>query len=180
MQKWWQWYALTCWLLHTWQMQPDKGKSMMSIYSFISTLSAQQNMYPSESSFSSPHVSNSLLCSSRGSNEASEHIPEQGNGFTPDHAPMHNPGAPESFDSRGRTHLAKQSPQCTCSTHGRLQVSSFLTQLHDRAEENGAQGMDRRDHGHDVQSCKKKYLSFRFCLLPYFDNILLKCPFFQP
>lgn len=80
--------------------------------------------------------------------------------------------------------LQKQRVYNTPAAHTRepAHVSSLLTHIHDRTEENGTQGMDRRDHDHDVQSaqCKKKHLSFSVCLSPCFDNILQKCPFSSP
>lgn len=129
-----------------------------------------------------PDVSSSLLCSSWGCNEASGHIPEQGNGLHPTML---------QCTSQELLNLLTAEAECTWPSHSLqkqrvhtasaahtwepAQLSSLLTHIHDRTEENGTQGMDRRDHDHDVQpaQCKKNHSSFRFCLSPYFNNILL-------
>lgn len=166
-------------------MQPDKGKSMMSVHSFIAILSAEQNMHPSVSSFSFPPCQQQPAVLIMRLKWGPWPHPWAGKWSIPEHALVHNPGAPKSFDSRGRIHLVKpqfakaKSLQCTCSTDLGACTGLFTPNTYPW---NGTQGMDRRDHDHDVQSaqCKKKHLSFSVCLSPYFDSILQKCPFSSP
>lgn len=83
-----------------------------TICSFIAILSAKAEcMYPAMSSFFSPNVSNSLLCSSWGLNEAPRHIPEQGRLYIAEYATVHNP------ETKKFLHLLTAEAVYTWSSH---------------------------------------------------------------
>lgn len=140
--------------------------------------------------FHFPDVSYSLLCSSRGSKEASGHIPEQGNALNLTMLQctaqqLLNLLTAEAEHTWPRS-LQKQRVHNAPAAHTREPVQvcshSHHISMTGQRKMGHREQIDRRDHDRDVQSaqCKKKPLSFRFCLSPCFHNKLLKCPFFQP
>lgn len=136
-----------------------------------------------------PDVSNSLLCSSWDCNEASGHISEQGKGLyltmlqciTQELLNLLTAEAECTWPSHS---LQKQRAHTAPAAHPwePALLSSLLTHIHDRAEENGTQGTDRRIHDHDVQPAqgKRKHLSFRFCLSPILIAYYWNAPFSSP
>lgn len=128
-----------------------------------------------------PHVSNSLLCSSWGSNEAPGHIPEQGNGLylnmlqciTQEHLNLLTAEAEFTWSSHS---LQKQRAYNAPAAHTwePAQVSSLLTHIHEMGHREWIGEttiMMYNQHSARKSTCPSVFVSHP-TLIAYYRNVL--------